>query len=155
MLAGFLLLAGLDEHSARSDATLATVVLGLGLGLLMQNLVLVIQNAVPSRMLGVATSTGQLFRTVGGTIGVSVMGAILSAGLPVAVDATGFGVGTASTPAARHALAHAMHPVFLIGAPVMAVTLLIVLLIPEVPLRRTVRDEASSERAVDSTPVPA
>jgi EmrB/QacA subfamily drug resistance transporter len=154
MLAGFVLLAGLDETSSRGGAAVATIVLGLGLGLLMQNLVLVIQNSVPSRMLGVATSTGQLFRSVGGTVGVSVMGAILAAGLPAGAVAGGL-TAAGATGASRAALADAMHPVFLIGAPVMAVALLIVLLIPEVPLRRTVRGDASNERAGDRSAVAA
>ncbi|WP_122818025.1 MDR family MFS transporter [Nocardioides pantholopis] len=52
-------------------------VLGSGVGLVMQNLVLVVQNAVPSRDLGVASSGVNFFRTVGGTIGVAVLGAVL------------------------------------------------------------------------------
>ena len=52
-------------------------VLGSGVGLVMQNLVLVVQNAVPPRDLGVASSGVNFFRTVGGTIGVAVLGAVL------------------------------------------------------------------------------
>jgi Major Facilitator Superfamily len=82
MALGFLLLATMDAGSSRAHATEAMVVTGIGLGLLLQNLVLVVQNGVPSRHLGAATSAVQFSRTIGGTIGVSVMGAILSAGLP-------------------------------------------------------------------------
>jgi EmrB/QacA subfamily drug resistance transporter len=126
---GFVLLAGLDASSTRGAATVAMVTLGLGIGLTMQNLVLVIQNVAPSRDLGAATSAGQLFRTAGGTIGVSLMGAMLSAGLPHAVGR-----------AAPEQLADAMHPVFVMGVPLMAVALALVLLIQETPLRRTVRE---------------
>jgi EmrB/QacA subfamily drug resistance transporter len=131
MALGFLLLAGLDSSSGRGAATLGMVVLGLGLGLTMQNLVLVVQNAVPSRDLGAATSAGQFFRTTGGAIGVSIMGAMLSGGLPADGEA-----------AAPDALAAAIHPVFVLGIPLMAVALALVLMIPETPLRRSVRETA-------------
>ena len=52
--------------------------LGLGLGMVMQVLVLAVQNAVPFRMMGVATTGSTLFRQVGGSIGVSLFGAIFA-----------------------------------------------------------------------------
>ena len=113
------------------------VVLGIGLGLVLQNLLLVVQNSVPSRELGVATSATQFFRTTGGTIGVSVIGALMASGLPA-------GAATASPDR----LAHAIHPVFMLGVPLMAVALVLILLIPETPLRRHVREP-------DAAPVPA
>jgi EmrB/QacA subfamily drug resistance transporter len=129
MAVGFALLSGLDVGSTRGAATLGMVVLGIGLGLVMQNLLLVVQNSVPSRELGAATSATQFFRTTGGTVGVSVMGAIMAAGLPAG----------ASSASPAH-LAHSIHPVFTLGVPLMVVALLLVLLIPEQPLRRSVRD---------------
>lgn len=123
---GFLLLATMDVGSSRAHATEAMIVTGLGLGLLIQNLSLVVQNGVPSRHLGAATSAAQFFRSIGGTIGVSVMGAVLASRLPAG--------------AAPQELADAIHPVFVVGVPLMAVTLALVLLIPELPLRRTVRE---------------
>jgi EmrB/QacA subfamily drug resistance transporter len=141
MGAGFAMLAALDVHSGRLQATLAMVVVGLGLGLLLQNLVLVIQNAVPSRHMGAATSAAQLSRSLGNTVGVSVMGAILLAGLPA-----GGGLGTITgAGGSGKALADALHPVFLLGLPLMAITLVLVALIPEVPLRRGVRDDVAAE----------
>src|SRR5215208_5944169 len=136
MGAGFGLLAMLGPGSSELAATLATVVLGLGLGLVLQNLVLVLQNVVASRHLGAATSAAQFFRNTGGTIGVSILGAILSAGLPAGTQAVAGG-----TPAAREALAHALHPVFLFGIPLMIVATALAVRIPEVPLRRSVRDD--------------
>mgnify|MGYP004514396735 CR=1 FL=1 len=59
-------------------------VLGAGLGMLMQNLVLVVQNSIEVRNLGVATSAVTFFRSLGGTVGVSVLGSIL--GTVVAED---------------------------------------------------------------------
>ena len=129
MALGFALLAGLDSGSTRGAATLAMVVLGLGIGLVIQNLLLVVQNTVPSHELGVATSATQFFRNTGGTIGVSVMGALMTAGLPLN-----------AASASPEQLAHAIHPVFVLGVPLMAVALVLVLLIPEQPLRRSVRE---------------
>jgi EmrB/QacA subfamily drug resistance transporter len=125
---GFLLLATMSVSSGRGHATVAMIVTGLGLGLLIQNLSLVVQNGVPSRHLGAATSAAQFFRSIGGTIGVSVMGAMLSARMPAGGDAS------------PDQLADAIHPVFVFGVPLMVVTLAIVLLIPELPLRRSVRE---------------
>jgi MFS family permease len=144
MGAGFALLSLLGAGSSRTDTTLAMVVAGLGLGLLIQNLALVVQNAVPSRHMGVATSLAQFSRSIGGTVGVSAMGAILAAGLPAGAATRALGGGaTPSSPAAREALAGAIHPIFLIGVPMMAITLLLVSLIPEEPLRRAVRDDVA------------
>jgi EmrB/QacA subfamily drug resistance transporter len=140
MGAGFLLLATLDAASPQMHATEAMIVTGLGLGLLIQNLALVVQNGVPSRHMGAATSAVQFFRSIGGTIGVSVMGAILTSGLPAHGDAS---------PAQ---LADAIHPVFMLGVVLMAVALVIVIAIPELPLRRTVREATPTPAA---SPVPA
>jgi EmrB/QacA subfamily drug resistance transporter len=143
MAGGFVLLAGLGTGSSHGATTLAMVVLGLGLGLVLQNLVLVVQNAVPSQDLGVATSAGQFFRSTGGTIGVTVMGAILAAGLPAGAALSGGSLGTGGS---REQLAEAIHPVFLLGLPLMAVALALTLLIPEAPLRRSVREAPGDDR---------
>ena len=65
MAAGCAPLAGLGAESSRGAATLAMVVLGLGIGLVMRNLLLVVQNTVPSRGLGIATSATQFLRSTG------------------------------------------------------------------------------------------
>jgi EmrB/QacA subfamily drug resistance transporter len=148
MAVGFLLLGALDTASTQADATVAMIVLGLGLGLLIQNLMLVIQNTVPSRELGAATSAGQFFRTTGGTIGVTVMGAVMTAGLPAGVSLAGSGAVSGGGGIGPEQLADAIHPVFMLGLPIMAVALALVLLIPETPLRRTVRE-------TEPPPVPA
>ena len=146
MGAGFALLSLLDAGSTRGQTTLAMVVAGAGLGLLVQNLALVVQNAVPSRHMGVATSLAQFSRSIGGTVGVSAMGAILAAGLPAGAATRALGGGAeaaAASTAARAELAAAIHPIFLIGVPMMAITLVLVALIPEQPLRRAVRDDVT------------
>jgi hypothetical protein len=95
--------------------------------------------------MGVATGLAQFSRSIGGTIGVSAMGAILAAGLPAgaAAQALAGGAEAATSSAARAELADAIHPIFLIGVPMMAITLVLVALIPEQPLRRAVRDDVT------------
>jgi EmrB/QacA subfamily drug resistance transporter len=139
---GFAVLASLDADSALALAVIGTIVLGLGLGLLMQNLVLVVQNAAPARALGAATGATQFFRQIGGTLGVTVMGAILAAGLPAGMAVASGGQGAAGAgESGRATLAAAIHPVFVIGVPLMAITLALVALVPERPLRRFAREE--------------
>jgi EmrB/QacA subfamily drug resistance transporter len=147
--AGFVLLSGLDARSTTSDATVAMIVLGLGLGLMLQNLVLAVQNGVPGRFLGVVTSSTQVARSVGGTIGVTLTGTIIASGLPGTggIGATLAGSGVGGGAAAREQLADAIHPVFLLGLPVMAVTFAVIWLVPDVTLRRSVHD--------DDEPIPA
>jgi EmrB/QacA subfamily drug resistance transporter len=150
MLIGFLLLAGLDSHSSPAEATRAMIVLGLGLGLLLQNLVLIVQNGAPSRLLGAATSFGQFSRSIGGMIGVTVMGAVLTSRLAALPGDPGrargpgalIHAGARPSPEVRDALAHAIHPIFVMGVPLMALTFAVVLAVPEIPLRRSVREEA-------------
>ena len=75
---GLYLLSTLEVATATEVAAGYMLLLGLGLGLVMQVLVLAAQNAVDYRLLGVATSGSTLFRQVGGSIGVSVFGAIFT-----------------------------------------------------------------------------
>lgn len=81
LLAGLLLLARLDQTAPLGVAVTAMVIVGVGLGLCMQSLVLAVQNAVDLRDLGAGTSAATFFRTLGGSFGVAVLGAILAAGL--------------------------------------------------------------------------
>lgn len=143
LAASFVLMAEMDAGTSRTYATVAMAVCGLGLGLVMQNLILVIQNVVPTRHMGAATSAGQSARTIGGTIGVAVMGAVLAAGLPAGAEAGLTGGAGAAVAATREQLADAIHPAFVLLIPAMALMLLLVLLIPEVPLRRAVRDDVA------------
>src|SRR5205085_450567 len=78
MTVGLYLLSRLAVATPTWVAGAYMVILGLGLGMVMQVLVLAAQNAVDYRLLGVATSGSTLFRQVGGSIGVSVFGAIFS-----------------------------------------------------------------------------
>ena len=75
---GMLMLSRLDAETSTLYATLAMFVMGLGLGLVMQVLVLAVQNAVDYAELGVATSGATLFRSMGGSLGTAVLGAIFT-----------------------------------------------------------------------------
>ena len=75
---GMLMLSRLDAGTSTLYATLAMFVMGLGLGLVMQVLVLAVQNAVDYAELGVATSGATLFRSMGGSLGTAVLGAIFT-----------------------------------------------------------------------------
>jgi hypothetical protein len=127
-------------------------VLGLGLGLVMQVLVLAAQNAVPYKMLGVATSGSTLFRQIGGAIGVSVFGAIFANRLATELAdrlPAGAHVPAAANPALVHQLPEAVKqpfieaftaaitPVFLVAAAFAIVAFLLTWLLREAPLRAT------------------
>jgi hypothetical protein len=78
---GMLLLSRLDSGTSTLYATVSMLVMGLGLGLVMQVLVLAVQNAVDYAELGVATSGATLFRSVGGSVGTAILGSIFSSRL--------------------------------------------------------------------------
>ena len=75
---GLYLLSRMGAQSSTACDALYMVVLGLGLGAVMQVLVLVVQNAVPYSELGVATSGATFFRSIGGSFGAAIFGAIFS-----------------------------------------------------------------------------
>ena len=141
-------------------AALYMVVLGLGLGMTMQVLVLAVQNAVPYDLLGVATSGSTLFRQIGGSIGVSIFGAIFANRLAVELAARlpgGFRIPTQANPAVIHQLpaavrepyvesfAVALHPVFLVASGMMVLAFALTWLLREVPLRETAAAEGLGE----------
>ncbi|MCW2540571.1 MAG: drug resistance transporter, EmrB/QacA subfamily [Frankiales bacterium] len=76
---GLILLTRLGAHTSLVVVGLYVLVFGAGLGLFMQVLTLVVQNSVPMREMGVATSAVTFFRSMGGAIGASALGAVLTA----------------------------------------------------------------------------
>src|SRR5690625_7282039 len=85
MLAGFGLLVQMGFHSTKLQLTLATVVLGVGLGACMQPFTIIVQNAVSQRDLGTATASVQFFRNIGGTVGTALLGTILRSRMVTAI----------------------------------------------------------------------
>jgi EmrB/QacA subfamily drug resistance transporter len=77
LIVGFGLLATIDHATPLWKIGIFLVILGLGLGMLMQNLVLAVQNNVGPRDVGSASASVAFFRSFGGAIGVAVLGSIL------------------------------------------------------------------------------
>jgi EmrB/QacA subfamily drug resistance transporter len=153
MAVGLLLLSRLQVGTPTWQVLGSGVVLGLGLGMVMQVLVLAVQNAVDPRNMGVATSGSTLFRQIGGSIGVSLFGAIfanrlaaeltsrLPAGTraPPATDPAGIrALAPPLRSAFEQAFAAALHPVFMTAAGVALLAFALAWLIPGLPLRDTV-----------------
>ena len=91
MTAGMLLLSGLDQGSSDVLAALYMLIIGIGIGLVMQVVILVAQNHAPREHIGVATSTATFARAIGASIGVAIFGAIFAT--PAVVGAVRAGPG--------------------------------------------------------------
>ncbi|MEA2187481.1 MAG: hypothetical protein QOK16_2492 [Solirubrobacteraceae bacterium] len=150
---GMFLLSRLEVDTPPALASVYMLVVGVGIGLVMQVLILVVQNDAPPRDVGVATATATFFRSMGGSLGVALLGAIFASRLAheltrlpgdaAARLAGGVNISPekvhALPPAIRHdfvlAFVDALQPVFLVGAAVTAVTFALSWLLKEVPLR--------------------
>jgi len=155
---GLFLLSQLNTHTSVLMQSLYMLVLGAGIGLVMQVLTIIVQNTVDYRDLGAATSGVTFFRTLGGSFGVSIMGTIyanqLGHRLPAALREAHVDASAAAHPeqvhrlsaAARapivHAYASSVHSVFLYATPIAAVGFLVALVMPQVTLRGTAQDAA-------------
>jgi EmrB/QacA subfamily drug resistance transporter len=135
---GVVLLAGLGVHSSQLDVTRDVVIVGLGVGLMMQTLTVAVQNSVSRRVIGVATASTQFFRTVGATAGVSVMGAIVTSRL---------GANAAGASADR--LAAALHPVFVVAIGLAAIVFIAVLFVPHIELRQTMEEKVQQPELLE------
>jgi len=123
MAVGLLLLSQLDAGSSRAIASLVLIVFGLGFGMVSQILTVALQNAVERRDLGIATASANLVRSLGGSVGVAVFGAIFAGRLDRQP-----GQVAGLDPAA---IADALQPVFLVAAPFALAGSLVVLLLHE------------------------
>jgi len=156
---GLLLLHRLDEHSSTAAMSGTFFVFGLGLGLVMQVLVLIVQNAVSYEDLGVATSGATFFRSIGASFGVAVFGTVfanlLGVRLADAFSGTqlppGVSVGALESdprgiaalpadlrPSALHAYASSITDVFLYAAPVAVLGFVLAWFLKEDRLRASV-----------------
>ncbi|MGI8440631.1 MAG: MDR family MFS transporter [Thermoleophilaceae bacterium] len=160
---GMFLLSRLEADTAPWIASAYMLVVGLGIGLVMQVLVLVVQNDAPAEDIGVATSTATFFRSVGGSFGVAVFGAIFASKLAdelgrlpaAATSRLGAGVHlnpaeAAQLPPVIHAqfltaFSNALDSVFLWGAPIALAAFVLSWLLKEAPLRDTVHGPAVEE----------
>jgi EmrB/QacA subfamily drug resistance transporter len=162
--AGLLLLSRMGISTSLVLVAAYMVVLGMGFGCVMQVLVLIVQNAVPYSELGVATSGVIFFRSIGGSFGTAIFGAIfanvLVGHLKTQLDHTRLpgGLSSASiTPEILHKLpsalrqsvatayAQSIHTVFILSVPIGALMFLAAWLVPQVELRRGVQATNHSE----------
>jgi EmrB/QacA subfamily drug resistance transporter len=178
MVAGMLLMVLMTYAKSLPLAIISMVVFGFGLGLGMPVFMLAVQNVVHPKDLGVATASVQLFRNLGSTIGIAVMGTVLSTSIAGRMGGLAAGNGAIKDPAAMQKLSQYLNPqllldhskleaiqsslpaavqpiflqlmenlkqaltgalsnVFIMGASLMAVALLLTFLLKELPLRTT------------------
>jgi EmrB/QacA subfamily drug resistance transporter len=149
LTAGTALLTQVDVNTSSLSFSLILFTLGVGLGLFMQTLVIVVQNAIARDDLGVGTAAVTFFRTLGGAIGSSVLGAILinqeRAALPADTNHYGPHLGP------LYAFTHGMDHAYLYAVPVAVIAFLLSFLLREIRLQtsddpRTNEPTAKSER---------
>src|SRR5690349_6177274 len=155
MAIGLFLLSLMGTGSSTLQDSLSMLVLGMGLGGVMQVLVIIVQNGVPHSELGVATSGATFFRSIGGSFGTAIFGAIFSnvlvgnlanhlhgVSLPAGFSAADVTPGAlAHLPAAVHqgfvaGYAESIQTVFLIAVPIAVLAFLATWFIPQVELKQ-------------------
>jgi len=150
---GLFLVSRMDASTTRLQTSISMLVVGMGLGMVMQVLVLAVQNAVEYEDLGVATSGATLFRLIGGSLGVATLGAIFATRLESIVarelpghvlDSRHLGPATLRvlSPEVRAAYLRAftgsLQTVFLVAAAVAVLGFLLSWTLEERPLRETI-----------------
>jgi len=159
LVIGLLLLATMQLDTPSWQIAIFMFLVGAGIGPVNSVSVTATQNAVPREVVGAATAGNTLFRQIGGSIGVSVFGAIFSSGLASRLgDVMPEGSGTASFSAKAvaalpenvratvlEAFAGALHPVFFTAAAAAALAFGLTFLLEEQPLANTLRKEPEAE----------
>ncbi|MET7715117.1 DHA2 family efflux MFS transporter permease subunit [Streptomyces sp. NPDC005407] len=151
MVTGLFLLAQMDTETSRLTSGIYMAVLGAGMGFLMQITMLVAQNSVEQKDMGVASSATTLFRTLGASFGVAIMGALFTGRVQDEMAARGGSAATqqsaqldaaslAKLPdpvreAYEFAVASGTHVAFLVGAAVAVIGFVAAFFVKEVPLR--------------------
>lgn len=167
---GFVLLGQMGTTTTHDIVVRNMVIVGLGLGMVMQTFTLIVQNSVDHADMGIATAATQLSRSIGGTVGIALLGTVLTQSLRDQISrqlspgglsglgsaGSGQAAGALLDPgqlaqlpapivsAIREALAVAIHDVFVTALPPIAVALVAVVLLREIPLRRHTRFEAEA-----------
>jgi EmrB/QacA subfamily drug resistance transporter len=180
MAAGMFSMSNMSQETSNMVAVINMIIVGFGLGACFPVFTLTVQNAVNHANLGVATASTQLFRQIGGTVGVAIMGSIMTirmedklkeliSNFPAGADLTQ-GIENFSNPqilmnpdqleqakislspelfplfdqlvgTLRESLAYSLTGVFLIGAAIMCIALLLTFFLREIPLRQSNEDE--------------
>ncbi len=153
MAAGFVLLSRMGPETSTVLQSVYLLVLGAGIGLCMQVLILIVQNTVDFADLGVATSDVTFFRTIGSSFGAAIFGSLfanfLQSRVGEALAHSGAPPAAAQSPEALHRLPHdvaapvvaayadALDRVFLFAAPVAVIGFVLALCLKQVPLRNS------------------
>jgi EmrB/QacA subfamily drug resistance transporter len=164
MVVGLYLLSTMGVNTSAWLDALYMLILGMGIGGVMQVLVIIVQNAVPHSELGVATSGATFFRSIGGSFGTAIFGAIfanvlvgnLARHLHGIHLPNGFSAADATPallshlPAAVHngfiaGYAESIQTVFIVAVPIAALAFLATWLIPQVELRKWAKAESVPE----------
>ncbi|MFD9225685.1 MDR family MFS transporter [Streptomyces sp. NPDC060064] len=151
MMSGLFLLSTMDTETSRLSSGIYMAVLGAGMGFLMQITMLVAQNSVELKDMGVASSGATLFRTLGSSFGVAIMGALFTGRVQDEMAARGGSQITARSAqldaaslaklpdqvreAYESAVASGTHAAFLLGAAVAVIGFVAAFFVKEVPLR--------------------
>ncbi|MEV0121370.1 MDR family MFS transporter [Streptomyces sp. NPDC050703] len=154
MVGGFFLLAQMDTGTSRLTSGLYMAVVGAGMGFLMQTTMLVAQNSVEMKDMGVASSSATLFRTLGSSFGVAIMGALFNGRVQdVMAERAGTVGGKVTEQSAQltadslaklpepvrdayqYAVSSGTHSAFLLGAAIGVAALLAAVFIEDIPLR--------------------
>ncbi|MCW2831480.1 MAG: EmrB/QacA family drug resistance transporter, partial [Aeromicrobium sp.] len=155
LILGLALLGTIDHRTPEWHAMVFIAFVGIGMGMLLQNYVLAVQNTVDVSEVGAASAAVAFFRSLGGAIGVSVLGAILASQVKTDVSGqlTALGISTPGGSGSlldvrslppevaeivRAAYGDATGTIFLVAAVVALFSLVAALLIKESPLRTTV-----------------
>ncbi|MGV9242732.1 MDR family MFS transporter [Streptomyces sp. NPDC003710] len=166
MIVGLFLLAQMDTGTTRFTSGVYMAVLGAGMGCLMQITMLVAQNSVEMKDMGVASSSTTLFRTLGSSFGVAIMGALFNNRVQDVMARRAGTLGSKITEqsaqldakslhklpaAAREAYQYAVsagtHQAFVLGAVVGVAALLAAVFVKEVPLRGAGPDKQAGDAA--------
>ncbi len=151
---GFLLLSRLDVNSSLVEVGIYLFILGFGIGLGQQILVLIVQNEFPHNMVGTATAGNNFFRQIGSTVGASFVGAMFTSRLTADIaahlpKADNISI-NAITPSSLHHMSEpvreviingysdALVPIFVYFIPMLVVGIILTCLIKEHPLATTV-----------------
>ncbi|MDX2854036.1 MDR family MFS transporter [Streptomyces sp. PA03-3a] len=171
MTVGLYLLSTMDTGTSRFVSGVWMAVLGAGMGFLMQITMLIAQNSVEMKDMGVGSSSSTLFRTIGGSFGVALFGAIFTHQVQnTMTDRLGEAAAGATSGSAQmdpaglaklappvkdaylHAVAGGTHHVFLWGAVVSVIGFLLAFFVKEIPLR-SAPTAPSTEEAVAAVEV--
>jgi predicted MFS family arabinose efflux permease len=150
-IVGMTILSRLDGHSGGVHSSLGMLVLGFGIGSTMPTLTLAVQNASPLADLGVATSSVNFFRSLGGSLGVAILGAVMTSRIgDVDPALLASPASIRALPAGERsdvidALANGVHGVFLWAIPLTVIGFAVAWTLKELPLSTTLGEAPTEE----------